>query len=256
MLTRGSGMDISASLQRKVISFAVLLGSCTAMSQNQPQTGPCLSSPQQVRAQFVSHAIRLDAANPASEWKFSPPITFCTDWQGKNADPQRQTEVRLLWTRETLYLRFECHFRSLYTFDDAEANGRRDHLWDRDVAEVFLQPDAHSERLYKEFEIAPNGMWIDLDISPGPLRDLRSGMKRSVSIDRHRSVWLAEVAIPMPALTPHFDPNVAWRTNFYRVEGNSEPRAYLAWRPTNTPQPNFHVPEAFGKLEFSSAPKP
>jgi alpha-galactosidase len=40
--------------------------------------------------------------------------------------------------------------------------------------------------------------------------------------------------------------------NFYRVEGPQEPRAYLAWRPTKTPQPNFHVPSAFGKLRFAT----
>jgi hypothetical protein len=34
------------------------------------------------------------------------------------------------------------------------------------------------------------------------------------------------------------------------VEGPSEPRFYSAWRPTNTGQPNFHVPEAFGWLVF------
>ena len=33
----------------------------------------------------------------------------------------------------------------------------------------------------------------------------------------------------------------------YRMEGKS-PRLYLAWSPTKTPKPNFHVPEAFGTL--------
>jgi len=56
----------------------------------------------------------------------------------------------------------------------------------------------------------------------------------------------------MNALTQNFDPKVVWRVNFYRVEGPQEPRAYLAWRPTKTPQPNFHVPSAFGKLRFAT----
>ena len=33
----------------------------------------------------------------------------------------------------------------------------------------------------------------------------------------------------------------------YRMEGKS-PRLYLAWSPTRTAKPNFHVPEAFGTL--------
>jgi len=59
------------------------------------------------------------------------------------------------------------------------------------------------------------------------------------------------MAIPLQALTPEFNPQAIWRTNFYRVEGMEEPRTYLAWQPTRTSQPNFHVPSAFGKLRFA-----
>jgi hypothetical protein len=31
------------------------------------------------------------------------------------------------------------------------------------------------------------------------------------------------------------------------MEGKS-PRKYLAWSPTRTPKPDFHVPSAFGRL--------
>jgi len=96
-------------------------------------------------------------------------------------------------------------------------------------------------------------MWIDLDIFPGGLADLKSGMKRSVFLDEKARRWVAELAIPLKALTPRFDPKAVWRVNFYRVEGKEEPRAYLAWRPTGTPQPNFHVPAAFGTLRFEHA---
>ena len=55
----------------------------------------------------------------------------------------------------------------------------------------------------------------------------------------------------MKALVDHFDPAAEWRLNFFRVEGARESRFYSAWRATNTPQPNFHVPDAFGKLRFA-----
>jgi alpha-galactosidase len=61
---------------------------------------------------------------------------------------------------------------------------------------------------------------------------------------------MAELALPMKCLTEKFSPDAAWRANFFRVEGASEPRFYSAWRPTGTPVPNFHVPAAFGKLAF------
>ena len=198
----------------------------------------------------IPQEILLDARHPASQWQTAAPVTFCSDWQGLHPDPERQTEVRVLWTPKTLYLRFECRYRELFVFADSDPSGRRDHLWDRDVAEVFLQPDPSRPRYYREFEVSPNGMWIDLDIFPEGLRDLQSGLARSVWLERERHTWAAELAIPMKALTEHFDPAAVWRANFYRVEGPQEPRFYSAWRATGTPQPNFHVPSAFGELRF------
>jgi alpha-galactosidase len=152
-----------------------------------------------------------------------------------------------------LFLRFECQYRELHVFPDSDPNGRRDQLWDRDVAEAFLQPDPSRPTEYKEFEVSPNGFWIDLDISPGQKPDLKSGMQRSVVLNEKSRTWTAELAIPMKALTSRFDPGAVWRVNFYRVEGRVEPRGYYAWQPTGTPQPNFHVPSAFGRMRFAPA---
>jgi len=211
----------------------------------------CAQSEAEIIAAYVGRSLAVDAAHPSADWQKATPVVFCADWQGKNPDPGRETRVRVLWSADTLYLRFECRYREIYVFDDADANGRRDHLWDRDVVEAFLQPDPSRPRFYKEFEVSPNGMWIDLDISPAPRADLRSGLAHSTTLDAKSHTWAAELAILMRALTSDFDPAAVWRANFYRVEGK-EPRAYLAWQPTGTPKPNFHVPEAFGQLRFAS----
>jgi alpha-galactosidase len=186
----------------------------------------------------------------AEDWEDAEPVRFDSDWRGENSDPRRATEVRLLWTTETLYLKFVAHYRVMTVFEDSAPNGRRDKLWERDVVEVFLQPNPQEIRRYKEFEVSPNGFWIDLDISSGALKDLKSGLKRRVFVDEPARVWTAELAIPMESLIQHFDSQEIWRVNFYRVEGPTEPRFYSSWQPTNTPQPNFHVPERFGHLKF------
>lgn len=166
--------------------------------------------------------------------------------------------MRLLWTHETLFLQFRARYRELTVFREADATGRRDHLWDRDVAEVFLQADPRRPLRYTEFEVSPNGLWIDLEINLDPaaerLRGLRSGLARRARIEELQKLWTAEVALPMKALTAQFDPAAAWRVNFFRIEGPREPRFYSSWRPTRTPQPDFHVPEAFGRLLFAPLP--
>ena len=191
-----------------------------------------------------------DGFPPDEAWRGAEAVHFDQDWQGKNADTQRETEVRLLWTKDALYLKFVARYRSITVFPDAEPNGRRDQLWNRDVAEVFLQPPGWELRHYTEFEVSPNGFWIDLDIAPGEKHDLQSGLKRRVHLDEKNRTWAAELALPMKSLTAQFDPGTAWRVNFFRVEGPSEPRFYSAWQATRTPMPNFHVPERFGTLVF------
>jgi hypothetical protein len=183
-------------------------------------------------------------------WQAAAPMVFDHDWKGQNPDPLRSTEVRLLWLPETLFLRFTARYRELTVFADSDVNGRRDHLWDRDVVEIFLQPDRSDPWIYKEFEFSPNGMWIDLDVNHGVLSNPRSGVARRVTVSGREKTWVAEVGVPMKALTNAFDPSKSWRVNFFRVEGAAEPRFYSAWNPTGTPEPSFHVPEAFAPLIF------
>jgi alpha-galactosidase len=186
----------------------------------------------------------------AREWERARAIRFFHDWRGNNSDPQRETETRVLWTERELYLRFCCRYRSIDVHGDCDHNGRRDYLWERDVAEVFLQPDRFGKKYYKEFEVSPNGQWLDLDITPQGLHHIASGMRSLVNLDKSNQQWVDELEITMAALASSFDPAQTWRVNFFRCEGIDPYRFYGAWRPTGTPTPNFHVPEAFGSLRF------
>jgi alpha-galactosidase len=194
--------------------------------------------------------VDTDGLLPAAAWSSAPPICFAHDWRGANSDPQRETGVRVLWSAQHLFFRFVARYRNICVFPDAEPTGRRDELWERDVVEVFLQPPEFTGKHYKEFEVSPNGFWIDLDIMPQGRRFLESGLHRRTRISEAAHTWEAELAIPIKRLTANFDPKQAWRVNFFRVEGATEPRFYSAWRPTGTAVPNFHVPEAFGQLVF------
>jgi len=186
-------------------------------------------------------------------------IGFDRDWQGQQADAGRRTEVRLLWTSETLFLRFDCRYRTLTVFPAPGGRPERfEGLWKRDVAEAFLRPHPELEPpRYREFEIAPNGLWLDLDINwahwpprpSDPPNLYRSGLTSAVWVQAEARRWVAELAISMRALTRDFDPGRAWRANFFRVEG--QPQHFYSWQATGTPKPQFHVPAAFGWLRFA-----
>jgi hypothetical protein len=182
------------------------------------------------------------------EWKKATPVMFCSDWRGENADPLRETQVCLLWSHDHLFLRFHCRYRNIYVYESK--NNRCDKLWLTDVAEVFVRPGKNDPAHYREFEISPNGNWLDLDICRGEKSILFCDLKSRVTINPHDGVWIAEMAIPIHCLTASFDPNEIWRLNLFRIEGQEPDRFYSAWQPTCTPKPNFHVPECFGDLLF------
>ncbi len=204
-------------------------------------------------ALLLKEGVGTEVFPKEARWDRAPAIRFERDWRGEQEDSQRATEVRLLWNEQTLFLRFVARYRELHVFPDARADGWRDQLWERDVAEAFLQPEATDARAYKELEVSPNGYWIDLNIANGEKEEMRSGLRRRVAQDAAARTWTGELAVPMRSLTPAFDPKRSWRANFFRVEGKTEPRFYSAWSPTFTQAPNFHVPEAFGHLIFRDA---
>jgi len=204
-----------------------------------------------VTALHVSQDVSANGFPIAADWQRPQAIRFSHDWQGKNASPQRETEVRLLWSEFELYVRFRCAYQSIDVYPDYDLNGRRDYLWERDVAEVFLQTDRFGEKYYKEFEVSPNAQWLDLDITPQGLKHITSGMRIAVRSYPHLHQWTAILAIPTAALTQNFDPAQSWRVNFFRCEGLDPDRFYSSWQPTETEQPNFHVPEKFGWLRFA-----
>jgi alpha-galactosidase len=205
---------------------------------------------EQVTVRRVSSSVKNFPSQ--RECSAAQPVRFCHDWQGRNEDPLRETEVRLLWNEAWLFIRFACRYRTQTVFEDAEPSGRRHELWDRDVAEVFLQPDRFGEKYYKEFEVSPNGLWLDLGITPAGLSHIASGMRLRVHDDCDAKVWTADVAIPFVSITSAFDPAQLWRVNFFRCEGSEPQRFYSGWQPTKTETPNFHVPQKFGWLRFGT----
>lgn len=126
-------------------------------------------------------------------------------------------------------------------------------LWDRDVCELFIAPDANEPERYFEFEAAPTGEWLDLIVRQRlDVREtdweFHSGMTVAASV-KANNVTVA-MRVPWDALgrVPHVGER--WRANLFRCIGAGPTRGYLAWQPTLTEEPGFHVPAAFGWIQF------
>lgn len=194
-----------------------------------------------------------------AEWERARAVRLTRYWSGAQAPPERHAEARIIWTDEALSVRFICRQSEPLIVNPSPRLERKTiGLWERDVCEIFIAPDTTDPERYFEFEAAPTGEWLDLAIRQTPDErltdwDYHSGMTTAARIDVD-SITIA-IRIPLSALiqTNSRRPPRAgdtWRVNLYRCIGGGDARGYLAWQPTETPEPSFHAPHKFGWLSF------
>jgi hypothetical protein len=190
-----------------------------------------------------------------SAWETARAVAIDKYWSGETAPDARHLKARLLWSEAALYVHFEANQAEPLIISETPNSATKTRgLWDRDVCEIFLAPDKNEPRRYFEFEIAPNGEWLDLGIYQKPSErftdwDYASGMRSSARIESDRVLMAIRIDWRAFGKTPRAGD--AWRGNLYRCVGAGETRGYLAWSPTLTEAPAFHVPEKFGVFEFT-----
>jgi len=210
--------------------------------------GPGVIASHRAAADFA-----LTADPDAASWKGIAGI-FMENGPKGEVHPDHRTEVRSRWTTGNVYFLFICPYQELHLHPHPAVSNETNQLWDWDVAEVFVGSDFQRIRRYKEFEMSPQGEWVDLDIDRDhPLPEggwlWNSGFEVKARINSEKKIWYGEMRIPMKSIDPR--PPVAgleMRINFYRCQGAGAHRVYIAWQPTHAA--NFHVPEAFGRMRL------
>jgi len=195
-----------------------------------------------------------DSSKPS--WKHATSVGFDTGASGNSHYPEISTRVASVWTERHIYFYFWCRYDSLNVYQGEDPKAERWQLWDRDVAEVFLNPQPERVNHYYEFEVAPNNQWIDLEIdkTKNPFNDAswNSGFEHATRIDAKDRVWIAEMRIAVSSMNVSAThPGAEWRVNFFRAagEGGDDRRRFLAW--SIIPEgKTFHVPTRFGILRL------
>jgi len=193
-----------------------------------------------------------DLRNPA--WNKAQPVQIDRYWSGDPAPAGRTAEARILWSSKALHIRFVCNQAGpLVVSASPQTATKTMGLWDRDVCEIFIAPDEHVVERYLEFEAAPTGEWLDVAIHWTPEKresdwEFHSHMTTAAHIEKDR----VTIAMRIPWNHWIHEPQTGerWRVNLFRCVGSDPGRGYLAWQPTRTPHPNFHVPQVFGWLVF------
>ena len=207
-----------------------------------------------VKALHIEDDFLISEFDHAS-WKKAQQINIENYWSGERAEIGRRARAKLLWSDSAFYVRFCANqIEPLVVNDQPNLKTKTIGLWNRDVCEIFIAPNLREPNKYYEFEIAPTGEWVDLQIHQTAERretdfDYDSGMQTAARIEKDKIVMAMKIGWKAFGVTPRT--RDVWRVNLFRCIGSGARRGYLAWRPTRTERPNFHVPEAFGELEFA-----
>jgi hypothetical protein len=106
--------------------------------------------------------VELDADPQRAEWRGAPRVVAAVDRSGAVV-PGPPTEIRSRWTKEYLYLLYICPYDEL-NLKPNPTSLETPQLWNWDVAEAFIGSDFEHIGRYKEFQVSPQGEWVDLAI--------------------------------------------------------------------------------------------
>lgn len=197
--------------------------------------------------------VKLDTNPESAFWKGGKLVAVNLDNRGKPAGLTMDVSTR--WTSGNIYFLFKCPYEELYLKPNPSKTQETYELWNWDVAEVFIGSDFKNIRRYKEFEVSPQGEWVDLDIDLAkPHHEdgwkWNSGFECAARIDKAAKIWYAALRIPLNAIDSRKPANgTEFRVNLYLSEGPPSKHKSMAWQPTLVP--NFHIPERFGKLRLA-----
>ncbi len=184
---------------------------------------------------------KIDTVNWPS-FSYKPEVRFAAAWDKKH--------ILLKY-----YVREEV-IRARFTEDNAP-------VWQDSCVEFFVSPA--DDGIYYNFEINCIGTCL---AEKGRSRSPREKLQPDViaQIRRYPSLgvapfeektgnfsWDMMVVIPADVFVDHNVETLAdktFRANFYKCGDELSKPHYLSWNPIDTPKPDFHRPEYFGKIKF------
>lgn len=213
-----------------------------------PSPAPSSGAREAHAASLGSDTITLDGSLDDAAWSRATPISFDTDYKGRSTGIT--TKARFVWSASAFYAGFEVE-GTAFAVDTSHPTDRdRARLYEEDCVELFIGPDPAQRTRYFEIEVGPFGHFLDLAIDrPAKREDVgwNSGLKVGVKRDPAARRAVIEISLNNGDITKALVQGAKLPFAVYRMEGKVD-RKHLAWSPTLTDKPSFHVPERFGTL--------
>jgi hypothetical protein len=173
------------------------------------------------------------------------------------------THVKMLYDDLNVYVIFKVQDRFVRIVTN-EINGP---VWEDACAEFFFSPDMAAPLKYFNLETTGGGTPLMcyntfplelhyLDTTDIQEIEMAHSLPELVPNEITDSVtWTLEYKVPLELLEKYANvtrpaPGINWMANFYKCASNNSNHHYYTWAKVVSPNPNFHLPQYFGKLVF------
>lgn len=213
----------------------------------------------------AENAPEINAVWEKESWKKIPAVSL-DNYMGERPVHFPKTNAKVSYDDDHVYVIFKVldnHVKAVET----KTHGR---VWEDSCVEFFFSPGPDTERGYFNFEANCKGVFLfkyhNKKTNTDGSVSLEDCEKISIAHSLQRDVeqeltepleWRLEYRIPISILKKYMDveepdPGVVWRANFYKCADKTSHPHWLTWAPVDYPQPKFHLPEFFGRLDFGS----
>ncbi len=215
----------------------------------------CQSGELKIVCKKSTTQILIDGILDENAWAKAETISLLNNKTGKVVEQDEyKCKVKTCYDSDYLYVAFINYDRDIFT----SFTKRDEHLWNDDVAEVFIDTD-DGLSTYIEIEISPTNIQFDsyitdtlnIDLIETPKYNI-IGLKSAVSVDGTvnnnqdtDNSWTVEMAIPLKEIG--LISKNEYAINFYRIDQDIAGPGSYAWSPTFG---RFHRPSRFGKIQF------
>ncbi|MHB9027745.1 MAG: carbohydrate-binding family 9-like protein [Candidatus Latescibacterota bacterium] len=240
---------------RRLVGFLVMLSAVSTV---------VFAAPPEYTAMKAGCRMVMDGVLDEPAWQKAQPVgPFKFQWY--ESGEQEQTEAKMVWDDERIYFAFKCddkYIAAKYFTPNSPVS--RD-----DCCEAFISPVPEgSERLdYINIEINCLGTWLT-GYHAKSRNDERRGwtpaglvigryIKGTVNKDDDTDEgWVLEFSVPwsfFKEFGAKFPPKngQAIYVGLHRCGGDTNAQ-YSQWAPSQTPKPNYHQPQDFGKVTLST----